>query len=322
MIQNKSRIYHHEQNIYIQQTNKTGMTYAIKSYQEAFLQEQERVGKEATKNWSSFSQTPAEQLKELYSQPDFDPETRHYCFKDDELVGFLTSQIFESNEVKKADLEFPLVLPAHKEAEDLLYKKAIDTLKDRGVTIVRSRASELWGRTMEMAEQWGYTPTEELGVNYSADLDTAKIKEVSELESIEDYNHQRDCEQMVDIFVREFDMTPEQAHNNFEAIENAGDQVVCHLVIRKGGKIIGRALVLQNENNPNQAYTGAIYVTNESQRKLFLTKILTICKKKSIETLHIPIYGNLLSKKDQLADLFESLGFSHTGTISYYEKEI
>ncbi|MGD2248314.1 MAG: GNAT family N-acetyltransferase [Candidatus Methanofastidiosia archaeon] len=298
------------------------MTYIIKSYQEKFLQEQEQVGKEATKNWSSFNQTPAEQLKQAYSQPDFDPETRHYCFKDGKLVGFLTSKISESNKVKKADLEFPLVLPGYEEAEPLLYEKAINTLKDKGVTVVRSRASELWGKTVKMAKQWGYIPTEELGVVYSADIGTVKIMGMPELESIEDYNHQKDFKQMVDIFVKEFNMTPEQAHANFEALENAGDQVVCHIVIRKGGEIIGRALVLQDENDPHQAYTGAIYVTNESQRKLLLTKILTICKKKSIETLHIPIYGDLLSKKDQLADLFESLGFSHTGTISYYEKEI
>lgn len=304
-------------------TLRMNMTYRIKQYQEAFLEAQERVGKEVTKNWAVFGQTPADQLKKAYSQPGFDPETRHYCFKVGELIGFLTSEVLEEVDgVRKANLEFPLVLPGHEEVESLLYEKAIKVLKKKGVTAVRSRVSDSWGKTVEMAERYGYAFLEERAVDYSTDVDAVEIKDMPEHESMIDYDHQRDCEQMIEIFIREYDQTPEQARTNFEAIDKASDQVVCHLVIRKGEVIVGRALALRNEEDPNQAYTGNIYVTDKDQRLPFMMQILKICKEKGIKTLHVPLYGKQLSQKDQFSNIFESLGFSQTTTISYYEKEI
>lgn len=295
------------------------MTYTIKSYQEEVLDAQERVGKEVTKNWKSFAQTPVDQLKQAYSQPDFDPETRHYCFVNGELVGFLTSKVEEDG--KKASLEFPLVLPGHEEAESLLFEKALDVLRKKGVKTVQTRVSEGWGKTVEMAKKWGYTFVEELAIMYSMPVSTAQIKDIPGLEEITNYEHEKDFEQMVDIFVKDFNMTPEHARTNFETLENAGDKVVAHLVMRKDGTIIGRALALRH-HDPTKAFTGAIYVTEENQRKLLLTKILTICKEKGMKTLDTMISRDLLPQKDQLITLYESLGFTRTGTLSSYEIEI
>ena len=75
-------------------------------------------------------------------------------------------------------------------------------------------------------------------------------------------------------------------------------------------------------DDPTEAFTGTLYVTEEKQRELLLTKIVTICKEKGIKTLDAPLYGDLLKQKDQLIKLFESLGFTQTGTTSYYEKKI
>lgn len=297
------------------------MTYTIKNYQEAFLDAQEKVGKKATETWKSFGQTPAAQLRQIYAQPDFDPETRHYCFKGDELVGFLTSNILEETGERKASLEFPLVLPGHEEAEELLFERAINVLQAKGVSVVRTRVSEVWGKTKEFAERWGYTFAELLGKVYSINIAAVK-KEIPESAGITTYDHERDSEQMIDIFVREYGMTPEQARNNFESLAKAGAQVVAHLVIRKAGEIIGRALALRQEDDPTHAYTATIYVTEEKQRELFLKNILTICKEKGIKTLDTTIFGDLLPLKDHLAKLYESLGFNYVATISYYEKEI
>jgi hypothetical protein len=295
------------------------MTYAIKKYQEEFLDAQERVGKKATETWKSFAQTPADQLKHVYSQPGFDPETRFYCFKDGELIGFLTSKAEEGG--TKASLEFPLVLPGYKDAESLLFEKALEVLRGKGVKTVQTRVSEGWGNTVEMAKKWGYTFAEELAIIYCAPVDTAHIKALPGLEEIADYDHEKDLEQMVDIFVNNFGMTPEHARTNFETLEKAGDKIAAHVVIRKEGKIIGRALCVRHDD-PSRAYTGAIYVTDENQRGLLLTKILAICKEKGIKELDTSISDDLLPRKDELKALYESLGFAHTGTISFYEKEI
>ena len=292
--------------------------YTIKSYQEEFLNEQARIGGEVTKNWKSFAQTPADQLTQAYAQPDFDAETRLYCFKDGELVGFLTSKVLEKG---KASLEFPLVLQSHKEAEQLLFDEILKVLRKKGVKTVETRVSEGWGNTVEMAQKWGYTFAGEMAIIYTIDVDTQDIKKMPGQEEITTYDHDKDFEQMVDIFVKNFNMTPEHARINFENIENAGDKVAAHLVIRKEGKIIGRALALRHDD-PTKAYLGVIYVTKENQRKLLLTKILAICKEKGITKLDAVINRDLFHLKDQLITLYESLGFTRMGTISFYEKEI
>ena len=55
--------------------------YEIKHYQEGFIENQVKIGTEASKEWQLFGQTGVERLKEVYAQPEFDPETRLYCFK-------------------------------------------------------------------------------------------------------------------------------------------------------------------------------------------------------------------------------------------------
>ena len=109
--------------------------YKIKSYQEEFLEAQEKVGTEATKDWQAFGQTPATQLKQIYSQEGFDPNTKLYAFEGDKLVGFLTSSIIPESEdgIKRANLEFPIVLKGHEGCCELLFNKAIDYLKSKGL---------------------------------------------------------------------------------------------------------------------------------------------------------------------------------------------
>ena len=93
--------------------------YVIKHYHEGFEVDQEKIGTEVAKAFVSPHQTPAERLKEVYTQEDFDPETRLYAFKDKKMVGFLTARVLDEEEdgVKIASLTPPSVLPGHEEAE-------------------------------------------------------------------------------------------------------------------------------------------------------------------------------------------------------------
>ncbi|MBU7025034.1 MAG: GNAT family N-acetyltransferase [Theionarchaea archaeon] len=299
------------------------MTYTIRSYQEEVIEGQERVGREVTKNWKSFEQSSADRLRQAYLAPDFDPETRLYCFEDGTLVGFLTSSVIrEGEKPKKANLEFPLVLSGHEEAESLLLEKAFDILRKKGVEAVRTRVSKAWGKTFDMAKRWGYTFVEDQGVAYTADLAGVVIPESPGLYIVVAYDHEKDYEHMVDIFVREYGMTPEQARANFDALENAGDLVISHVVIRKNGQVTGRALALRYENNLSHGHTGALFVTDERQRPLLLSRLVKDCKAKGVETLDATIFGEMLKNKNAISSVYESLGFVHLATVSYYEKKI
>jgi hypothetical protein len=297
------------------------MTYVITHYQDEFIADQARIGKMITRDWTFYYQTPTTQLKQIYSHPDFDPETRHYCFKDNILVGFCTSKV-EKEDPEGASLEFPLVLPDHTACESLLFERAVQVLSQKGVHKVRTRVSEKWGRTVHLAETWGYTFAELVSMLYTMDVKSASMPEIPASEEVTPYDHEKDFDQLVTIFVNHFNMTPEEARTNFNSLEKAGDQVMAHLVIRKTNTIQGRVLLLRDEEDSTQARMGVVYVTEEHLRKILIQHLIVICKEKGIETLTIPLFGDQLSQKDLLIPLYESLGFTHTCTISSYEKHI
>ncbi|MHA1188788.1 MAG: hypothetical protein ACTSSK_18425 [Candidatus Heimdallarchaeota archaeon] len=109
--------------------------YVIKKYEKGFEVDQERIGNEVALTFLQPHQTRAEFLKERYSQEDFDSETRLYAFKDDEMVGFLTSRVLEEQEdgVKRASLTPPSVLSKHAEVNDILFNQATEILTKKGV---------------------------------------------------------------------------------------------------------------------------------------------------------------------------------------------
>ncbi|MCE7733651.1 MAG: hypothetical protein GPJ54_02155, partial [Candidatus Heimdallarchaeota archaeon] len=153
------------------------MTYVIKNYSEEYLQKQFEIGNSILSSWSGATQTSVENLKQVYSAENFDPETKLYAFKDDEMVGFITATIKplkEGEENLRANMEFPIVLEGHEAAEDLLYSKAIEVLRSKGVKRVQSRATDLWGETKDKAKIYGYEQKEVL--NSNATLNTTEYQ--------------------------------------------------------------------------------------------------------------------------------------------------
>ncbi|HUU87600.1 MAG TPA: hypothetical protein VMX17_07575, partial [Candidatus Glassbacteria bacterium] len=120
--------------------------YEIKIYEAGFEEAQAKIGVEETTEWTGFGQTPAEQLKIYYSVPEFDPETRLYAFKGDEMVGFIVSKILPEDEDKivKAQHDFPIVKKGHEKVSEVLYKKCIETLKAKGAKIIEARVGKGW----------------------------------------------------------------------------------------------------------------------------------------------------------------------------------
>ena len=55
--------------------------------------------------WIGYGQTPVDRLKENYARENFDPETRLYCFKGDEMVGYIGANVVdvEDEGIKRAD---------------------------------------------------------------------------------------------------------------------------------------------------------------------------------------------------------------------------
>jgi hypothetical protein len=290
--------------------------YIIKTYQEEFIEDQVRIGTESTKNWLLFGQTPVDRLKEAYSQPDFDPETRLYCFKGEEMVGFLTSRIVPEQEDGKTigTVSPPLVLEGHEEAFDLLLSKGVETLKKKGANILRFFANDTWGLSTKVPEKHGFEFK-----NHTAYLVSQKMSDISTIDVEEEvllYDKERDLDELVEIFVNELGMTKEQAIQNFEVIDTA-ENILGHFIIRKDDKIAARTYA-QIDPEQNVAYVGYIYATEDKYRQELVSKIVNECKEKEVAELKSFLFGGMMEKLDD----YKAMGFEQESKSSMYEKEL
>ena len=119
-------------------------SYEIKTFEEKFIDEQARIGIDATKSWTAYRQTPAEELRKTYSAPDFDPSTRFYALMDGILVGFMTTSIGSGAGEKTAVARLPLVKKGHEPAEKALMDYALKVLREKRVLLLTTEVAKGW----------------------------------------------------------------------------------------------------------------------------------------------------------------------------------
>lgn len=133
--------------------------YKIKDYHEGYEEEQARIGQEVSRKWIWPYAYDLEDLREIHAHPDFDPNTRHYYFLGDEMVGYMFSVITPSqgDDPLTATLDFPRLLPGHEQAAELLLEKALIKLTKKGVTRVLGRVTTVCSTDIKLAEKMGFS---------------------------------------------------------------------------------------------------------------------------------------------------------------------
>ncbi len=290
--------------------------YTIKTFQEEFIENQFKIGTEVGKNWQLFGQTSVEGLKEAYSQEGFDPETRLYCFKGEEMVGYLTSAVLPEQEEGKtiANLSIPMVLEGHEEAIELLMEEALKILKTKGADIVRTGTSETWGNFAKIPEKWEYKYVRDTGILVNQDI--SNITTVEETKNVVVYNKERDLDELVQIFVKELGMTEEQAVQNFDLIDNS-ENILGHYVVRKDDKIVARTYAALDPEEPTVTI-GYIYATDEDAKMELVSKIINASKEKEMKNVQAFLFGGMIAKLEE----YEAMGFQKVGKGSLFEKEL
>ena len=76
--------------------------YTMKPYNESFIEKQVEIGTSFSQKWIAYGQSSVEQVKEAYSRDTFIPDTRLYCFKGDEMVGYIGANIVDVEEEKRS----------------------------------------------------------------------------------------------------------------------------------------------------------------------------------------------------------------------------
>ena len=280
--------------------------YVLKTYDKGYENIQAKVGSKVANNWINAHQTSADRLKEVYSQPEFDPETRHYCFKGDKMVGFLTSKVLEEKEgePKKASLVFPSVLHGHEEATDMLIVKALSTLKNKGVEEVETYASALCGNQVELANKYGFT--------YVKDTEnivfTLKVENIDDKVSkgiIRKFDKEKDLEKWLKL-VEKYDAYDEDQLERIkkEIVEDLGSEfTLSHFVIEEDGEIVGTSLVYRNPIKPTAANLAHTYFKDPKYLEQLVAKAARVAKKEGIEYFLIWLFGNRLPFKKDFAQL-------------------
>jgi hypothetical protein len=294
--------------------------YIIRHYQEGYEVEQAKLGSKVVKDWINAHQTSADRLKEVYSQPNFDPETRHYCFKDDKMVGFLTSRIIEDDEadVKKASLVFPSVLPGNEDAVDLLYKTAIKTLQDKGAKKVETYASALCGNQVELANKYGFNFVKDVeNIVYS--LQISNIDDSVDTSGIRKFEFEKDGEKWLEIFKQLDNLDEERLKQYKDTLTEEEENVVAHLVIEEEGEIVGTTLLYRNPIKKNAANLAMTYVTDPSYLFQLAAKAAKIAKKSGIDYFLIWLFENRLSLKKTIEQL--NVNYAQP-SASLFEKNI
>ena len=294
--------------------------YIIKNYKEGFEEEQEKIGVKVAQNWINAHQTPANRLKELYSQPEFDPETRHYCFKDNKMVGFLTSKVLEEKEgeEKKASLVFPSVLPGHEEAIALLYDSAIKTLQEKGVKKVETYASALCGNQVELANKFDFTYIKDVE-NLVYTLKVSNIDDTVDTSKVRKFDMEKDFEKWLAI-IKELDNLDEERVKQLKSeLVSEADNIVAHLVIEEENEIVGTFLIFRNPIKTNTANFALPYVTNAKYLKMLAAKAAKIAEKSGIDYYLIWLFGNRIPLKKHVEQL--NVNYAQPGA-SLFHKEI
>ena len=291
--------------------------YELKNYEKGIEEAQAALGTEVTKDWSFFGQSDAEALRNAYSREGFDPETRHYAFKDGELVGFLVSRILPDAEdgIKRATFDFPFVKEGHEKAGELLYERAMKTFKEKGVQIADVRALEGWKGTLEKAKKYDFKKGALRFVRIKASLDKLQPKEHKE--KYVNFDPVKDKEQIIAIFTGQFNMTQEQAEANFDGIINPPEGEYTQPILKEGDKIISRGL-LYIPKDPKNATFRLPAPEPIKYFDAYLANIIPVAKEKGAENFELYVGGPQLEH----LDLFKEYGFSVEDEIFTYEKEI
>ncbi|MCK5410368.1 MAG: hypothetical protein KAJ30_08885, partial [Candidatus Heimdallarchaeota archaeon] len=270
------------------------------------------------KTWIYAHQTDAERLEELYSKPDFDPKTRHYSFKDGKMVGFLTSKIIDPKDdgKKRANLAFPSVLRGHEESVGLLYEKAVNVLREKGVEIVETLASPLCGEQIELVQQFGFTHKEDLN-NIVFIQKVKKLENGIKVTDVRNFDSRKDMDKWLAIVKKLDNRTDEQIEKIKDEIDDAN--VIAHLVIEDKDEIVGTVLVFRNPIKTESANLAVLYATEEKYFKQLIAKASTIALENGVEEFLIWLFGERLDLKDYVKDASFKFG---KPAFSRYELEL
>ena len=291
--------------------------YVIKDYQEWFERDQARIGQEVARNWIWPYAYDLEDLLKIHAQSDFDPDTRHYCFLDDEMVGYMVSIVIPSGEgdVSSASLDFPRMLPGHEGAAELLIETSFETLRKKSISRVVGRVTTMCPADIRLAEKagfsisdWGYK------VYYSYEMGWGYLDVPGE--AVVDIDPGKDLEDCARIAALWYKQSPEWCLPRLQEWHAAG--VIAHLGLRAQGRLIAACMTAPNPLRPSTAANYYFYTPDEHSLKPMLAKVVSKC----IDFGTHYVIADLINEHRQYEPVYQELGFKKAAEWARCEKSL
>jgi hypothetical protein len=292
-------------------------TYVIKDYQKGFEPEQVRIGREVARTWVWPYAYDLEDLLEIHARPDFDPDTRHYCFLGDQMVGYMFSVVTpaEEGDVPTASLDFPRLLPGHEPAAELLMERAFETLKKKGVSRVVGRVTTMCPGDIRLAERvgfairdWGYK------VYYAYEMAWGKL-EVSGDAAVE-VDPETDLDACAGLAARWYHRRPAWCRSLLAEWHQAG--IITHVGVRQEGRLIAACMAAPNTVRPSTAANYYIYAPDADSLRPMLAKVISACVDHGVEDL----IADLIYEHRGYEPVYQTLGFKKAAEWARCEKAL
>jgi hypothetical protein len=297
--------------------NKKLDPYVVTEYQPGVEAAQARIGHEVARNWIWPYAYDEEDLLEIHTRPDFDPDTRHYGFLGDGMVGYMFSNISPSKDGKtlEAWIDFPRVLPGHEQIAERLVGRALRMLKAKGVARVEGRVTTMCPGDIALAEKmgfairdWGYK------VYYSYEMSQGKLDQLDG--SAREINLQKDLDNCAHLATRWYQQPPDWCrarlimHHQLEIITHAG--------IWDGSDLIASCLTAPNLIRPSTAANFYIYTPDEHALKLLLVNAVNKCVDHGVNNL----IADLIDNHHWFETVYQELGFKKVAKWVRCEKAL
>jgi hypothetical protein len=279
-------------------------TYVVKDYLIGVENDQAMIGYQAAKNWVWPYAYDMDDLLAIHAQPDFDPETRHYCFWGEKMVGYMFSTISqdENRGENQATIDFPRLLPGHQQAADMLLKAAIERLKDKGVSRIVGRVTDMCPTDIELAEKfefsifdWGYK------MYYSYEMAWGELDHICE--SIIEFDLDNSDGDYLQQAVESLKRPADWCRNLLADWHEYG--IIGHLGVRERGKLMASCLVAPNLVRPSTAGIYYIYSADVVSLRKMLGKVVHKCIAFGVHN----VIADLVNEHRMYESEYQELGF-------------
>jgi hypothetical protein len=278
--------------------------YILKEYQKGFEHGQASIGRQAALDWIWPYAYDLEDLLKIHACSDFDPESRLYCFQGEVMVGYLffTVTSRDADDLKVARLDLPRMLPGHENAARLLIEKAFDTLKQKGVSIVETRLTDMSPGDLRLAmesgfsiQDWGYK------VYYSYEMGWG-IPAFSS-GSVQEIDPHTELEECAELASRWYGQPQQWCLALLKEWHQAG--VITHVGLRTRGKLVASCMAASNVLRPSTAANYYIHTPNEPYLEQILVHVIRKCLDYGIHNL----IADLINEHRQYEPVYQRLGF-------------